>query len=230
MGALRTASVERAMSILQVFTPQRPKLRLVDLEKETGLHKSTILRLTNSMALYGFIDRGPDGRYSLGASVWRLGLIFRQDFGNGEQIRPVLRMLVEKTGETASFLVRAGSDRVCLYRENSQNLLQFGADEGMRMRLDTGASGLVLRRFTGEEIGNDVKFTPRGTSNLSQTRNAHVASISTPVFSYDGSLKGALTISGENTRFDDETRTEAIPLLERAADHLQMVLAKGDTL
>lgn len=230
MGALRTASVERAMSILQVFTPQKPKLRLVDLENETGLHKSTILRLTNSMALYGFIDRGADGRYSLGASVWRLGLIFRQDFGNGEEIRPVLRMLVEKTGETASFLVRAGSDRVCLYRENSGNLLQFGADEGMRMRLDTGASGLVLRRFTGDAIEEDVQFTARGTANLAQTRNAHVASISTPVFSFDGSLKGALTLSGENTRFVDDVRQAAIPLLERAADHLQKVLASSDRL
>lgn len=224
MGALRTISVERALSILQVFTPQRPRLRLVDLENETGLHKSTLLRLINSMSLYGYIDRGPDGRYSLGASVWRLGLIFRQDFGNGEEIRPFLRLLVEQTGETSTFLVRAGKDRVCLYRENSANLLQFGADEGMRLSLNSGASGLVLRRFTGEDVGDLSAFTPRGTVNLEQTRNAHVASISTPVFQYDGSLKGALTISGENTRFDTEKRLDAIPLLEKAADHLQRQL------
>lgn len=225
MGALRTASVERAMSILLVFTPQKPKLRLADIARETGLHKSTILRLMNSMALYGFVNKDGEGRYSLGASVWRLGLIFRQDFDNGEQIRPVLRMLVERTGETASFLVRAGSDRVCLYRENSSNLLHFGADEGMRMNLDSGASGLVLRRFTGEDVGDLSAFNKRGTVNLEHTRNANVASISTPIFSYSGQLKGALTISGVNTRFDLDTRLKTIPLLENAAEHLQRVLA-----
>ena len=226
VAAHRTTSVERALSILLVFSPQKPRLRLVDIANETGLHKSTILRLLNSMALYGFVDKSSDGLYSLGASVWRLGLIFRQDFSNGEDIRPVLRMLVDKTDMTASFLVRAGSDRVCLYRENSENLLQFGADEGMRLSLYTGASGLVLRHFTGDKVEDLSLFNNRGTVNLEQTRNSHVASISTPVFSYSGDLKGALTISGENTLFDEKTRIETIPLLERAADHLQRKLAR----
>ena len=37
MGALRTESVERAMSILMAFSTQNPRLSLADLARETGL-------------------------------------------------------------------------------------------------------------------------------------------------------------------------------------------------
>ncbi|MCS0494599.1 helix-turn-helix domain-containing protein [Ancylobacter sp. MQZ15Z-1] len=220
MGALRTESVERALSILSAFGIRRPKMSLAELAAETGLHKSTILRLTRSMAIYGFIDRDAEGRFSIGASVWHLGLIFRQEFDSAELIRPVLRRLVDATGETASYFVRAGNDRVCLFRENSPSLEKYGVEEGVRLRLGTGASGLVLRRNTGEELPDLSVFNAHGTVSLDATRNPNIASISTPVFSASGHFRGALTISGLNARFTEEIRTRAVPILENYAREL----------
>lgn len=221
----RTESVEKALSLLQAFSRQKPRMTLAELARETELNKSTILRLANSLILYGFLNKESDGRYSLGASVWRLGLVFRNDFNSGEDIRPFLRMLVEQTGETATFFVRAGADRVCLYRENCANLMHYGVDEGMRLRLDEGASGLVLRRYTGGDVEDLSPFNDKGTVNLEHTRNPNIASISTPVFAPTGDLRGALTISGVNTRFDAKTRAKAIPLLESAREDLERIIS-----
>lgn len=58
------------MSILAAFSMRRPRLSLADLAQETGLHKSTILRLTRSMMLYGMIDRDAEGRFAIGAGIW----------------------------------------------------------------------------------------------------------------------------------------------------------------
>lgn len=220
MPATRNESVERALSILLVFSKRRSKLTLTELAKETGLHKSTVLRLTRSMALYGFLDRNRSGQFSIGAGVWHLGLIFRQAFDTGETIRPALRELVRQTGETASFFVRAGDDRVCLYRENTAGLERYGVEEGMRLKLGTGASGLVLRRNTGEMPADLSAFNDNGTVSLDVTRNPNVASIATPVISVSGQFRGALTISGVNTRFTGSVRIAAIPLLERIARRL----------
>lgn len=224
MAAERTESVERALSILTAFSIRRPRMSLAELAAETGLHKSTILRLTKSLQIYGFVDRGTDGRFSVGASLWHLGLIFRQDFDTGETIRPVLRRLVRITGETASFFVKAGNDRVCLYRENSPVLEKFGVEEGMRLRLGTGASGLVLRRYAGESLPDLTAFNENGTVSLDVTRNPNIASISTPVFSRSGCFRGALTVSGLNTRFVGTARLLAVPPLEEAALHLGAAL------
>ncbi len=220
MAKNRTESVERALSILSAFSTQKPVMTLADIAEETGLHKSTILRLTNSMQIYGFIQRDNDGLFSVGPSVWRLGLIFRRDFTRREHVAPALKILAEATGETASFYVRAGNERVCLYRENSPNLLRYHVEEGMRLKLSTGASGMVLRHFSGEDVGDLRRFNKNGTvSSVGQT-NPNISSISTPVFNANGDLAGALTVSGVASRFDAEARASAIPLLESLARSL----------
>lgn len=220
MCATRTESVERAMSILTAFTSHRPAMTLAELAVETGLHKSTILRLTNSMSMYGFIQRDKEGVFSVGPSVWRLGLIFRRDFTKREHVSPALKMLVEATGETASFYVRSGDERVCLYRENSPNLLRFHVEEGMRLRLTSGASGTVLRYFSGEDVGEISKFTANGSCQSVGETNRNISSVATPVFSSDGNLIGSLAVSGLATRFDKKARDQVVPLLESLARSL----------
>ncbi|TKW63726.1 MAG: IclR family transcriptional regulator [Paracoccus denitrificans] len=225
MPAIRNESVERALSILLAFSKRQPKLSLTELSEETGLHKSTVLRLARSLGLYGFLDRDAAGRFSLGAGTWHLGLIFRQGFDTGETIRPALRELVRLTGETASFFVRAGDDRVCLYRENSPGLERYGVEEGMRLKLGTGASGLVLRRNTGEVLADLSAFNAQGTVSLNATRNPNIASIAAPVFSASGQFRGALTVSGINTRFTAEIRAQEIRTLEAIARALGQKIA-----
>jgi DNA-binding IclR family transcriptional regulator len=195
-------------------------MTLTQLAGETGLHKSTILRLTNSMAIYGFIQRDSDGVFSVGPSVWRLGLIFRRDFTRREHVAPALRMLADATGETASFYVRSGNERVCLYRENSPNLLRFHVEEGMRLRLSTGASGMVLRHFSGEDVGDTSTFNSFGTAMSVGETNPNISSVSTPVFSRGGALQGALTVSGLASRFGEDARKAVVPLLESLAKSL----------
>lgn len=221
MTNTRIESVEKAMSILSAFSGQRRRMSLAELAEETGLHKSTVLRQANSMQLYGFLTRDADGRYGIGASVWRLGLLFRQDYQNGATIRPVLRDLVEKTGETASFYVRAGEDRVCLYRENSPNLIRYHLEEGMRLPMDRGAVAMVLRRSAGEPVPDTIAFTDAGSANLAGGRNPNISSVATPVLSADGQLLGALAVSGLSARFDASRRDAALTLVEAHARALR---------
>ena len=208
------------MSILSAFTTHKPVMTLAELAEETGLHKSTILRLTNSMGIFGFVQRDGAGRFSVGPSVWRLGLIFRRDFTRREHVAPSLRILTEATGETASFYVRNGDERICLYRENSPNLLRFHVEEGMRLRLTTGASGLVLRHFSGDDVGDLSAFNEHGTVVSVGQTNPNISSIATPVFNSSRELVGALAVSGLVTRFDEAARENAIPLLESLARSL----------
>lgn len=220
MATRRTESVERALSILESFSIRTPSLTLAELARETGLPKSTILRLTASLQLYGFINRDAQGRFSVGAGIWRLGVVFQQGLPDGEIIRPALRELVAETGETASFFVRSGNDRLCLFRENNADLERYGVEEGMRLRLDSGASGVVLRRHAVPCAMPTGGPPAPLTVDMDETRNPNIASISTPVFSRTGQFSGALTLSGQNTRFDAKARARITPRLELAARNL----------
>ena len=119
MSEDRVEAVERALTILEAFREGEEALSLAALAEKTGFYKSTILRLAASLERFGYLAREPSGLFRLGPSLWRLGSLYRRSFDLGEHVRPELRRLVEATTETASFYVREGNERVCLYRLNS---------------------------------------------------------------------------------------------------------------
>ena len=117
----RVEAVERALTLLDVFTEEEDEVSLADLADKTGYYKSTILRLSRSLERFGYLARQPNGNFRLGPALWRLGSLYRREFDLGEYVRPVLRRLRDQTSETASFYIRDGDVRVCLYRENSNH-------------------------------------------------------------------------------------------------------------
>jgi len=66
------AAVDRAFLILSAFREDDPALSLAVLARRTGLYKSTILRLMQSLMRAGFVTRLPDGNYVVGGEPARL--------------------------------------------------------------------------------------------------------------------------------------------------------------
>lgn len=219
MAQDRVEAVERALSILEAFGETRSELTLTEIAEETGLYKSTILRLAASLGRYGYLVRDDKGLFRLGPSLWRLGSSYRRNFDLDEFIRPVLRELVDETGETASFSVQDGDERVCLYRENSRNPIRHHLDEGVRLPLDRGAAGRVLLAYA-ELNGSENQIIQDGFAISVGERSPDVAAVAVPVLHADGEIRGALAISGLASRFDAAARENALPLLQKAAQSI----------
>ena len=73
MGQDRVESVERALSILDVFRQGRKTMTLAELAQATGLYKSTILRIAGSLERFGYLRRSEDGTYRRGPAGGRRG-------------------------------------------------------------------------------------------------------------------------------------------------------------
>ena len=69
------AAVDRALLILSAFREEDAALSLALLARRTGLYKSTILRLLQSLLRAGYVVRQPDGNYVLGPEPGRLAKI-----------------------------------------------------------------------------------------------------------------------------------------------------------
>jgi DNA-binding IclR family transcriptional regulator len=78
-------------------------LSLADLAATTGLYKSTILRLINSLLSDGLLERLPDGRYRVGSRLLRLGDLYRQAVTPETVLLPLMHDLAGRTGESAVF-------------------------------------------------------------------------------------------------------------------------------
>ncbi len=220
----RVEAVERALKILDAFREGDATLSLAELAARTGLYKSTILRSCGSLQRYGYLRRTADRRFQLGPSLWRLGSLYRQSFDLGEFIRPELTVLVDKTQETASFYVREGDQRVCLYRCNSPRPVRHHLDEGAAMPLDRGAAGRVLLACDGAAGEPYASIRAEGWYGSRGERDPDVAAIAVPVLDRQGVVRGVLAISALITRFGEAASMEALEHLRASAERLRALL------
>ncbi|MBE0402481.1 IclR family transcriptional regulator [Halomonas sp. FME16] len=217
----RVEAVERALTILEAFTDQERSLSLVTLAERTGLYKSTILRLIGSLERFGYIVREGDGTYALGPSLWRLGNLFRHTGDMGELIRPQLTKLVGQTQETASFFIRLGNQRMCLYRLNSPKPARHHLDEGALLPIERGATGRVLLAFSGEEGAFYDDIRTKGYAFSKGERDPDVAAIALPVLDRHGVMRGAISVSALITRLTDDKVESTVELLKASCDTLR---------
>lgn len=212
--AQRVEAVERALAILDAFDRGASTLTLAELSRRTGIYKSTLLRLAGSLQYCGYLVRGADGRYTPGPAVARLASIAMPhgtDFGS--RIRPVLERIAAETGETASFYIREGSERICLYRHNSVHAARHHLEEGVRLPLEQGAAGRVLAAFTS---GEPLRRASASFVSVGE-RDPAVAAVAVPLFTTEDRFLGALSVSGIRNRFDEPRRLAALDTLRREA-------------
>jgi len=214
-------ALERGLAILMSFNFAKDALRLTDLAKITGLNKSTVLRLCTSLERQGFVKRREDGRFQLGSAVFMLGEIYKHSLHIVELVAPVMRNLVDKVNESATFTVLEGDSVVCLHKvESSQAIRDAGSLAGDRYDLNRGgASSTVLRAFSGE---TGAPFDELRKNILAESHGAlfpDAAAVACPIFGMDGAMVGAIQLSGPQSRFTpDYVKNIKNIILEAAAE------------
>jgi DNA-binding IclR family transcriptional regulator len=217
----RVEAVERSLSLLQCFERPGEQLSLAALAQRSHLYKSTILRLTASLVYMGFLQRDAAGLFTLGPELRRLGALSASAASLEALVRPVLRELTAATQETASFYVRDGVERVCLYRLNSPLSARHHLDEGGRHPLGSGAAGKILRAYGLDAEGGAARqVRQRGWATSDGERDPDLAAVAVPLLDRHGALLGALTVSGVRSRFTTEKLDLASSLLIDAAQSL----------
>lgn len=189
------SAVERALAVLTAFRRGDGALSLAELAERTGLVKSTIMRLAVSLQRYRLLARLPDGSYRLDAEALRLGTAYQQGFSLADHVVPALERLAAGTGETASFYVRHGDERLCLFRVESEKPVRMHVQPGDTRPLDGSASGQILR-LSEAGLPSDMPL-PLFTSGVT---DPHAASLAMPVFGAGQELAGVLLLSGPASR------------------------------
>lgn len=196
------SAAERTLTVLTAFRSGDTSLSLVELAERTGLVKSTIMRLAISLEQFGLLARQPDGTYRLDAECLRLGSAYQHSFKLADHVVPALERLMLEIGETASFYVRHGDARLCLFRVESQHAIRMHVQPGDTRPMDKAAIAEALRRYeAGLQTATLDEDLPLYTAGVT---DPHTASLAMPVFGMGGKLVGALAVSGPVTRLTAE--------------------------
>lgn len=201
-------AVDRALSILRAFTLDSPSQTLHELAQRTGLYKSTILRLLESLIRNGCVVQLEDGSYQLGSMLFRWGSLYQASLRVDEHVKPIMRRIVAETGEDVSFFRRVGDSRVCLFNEPSPQAMRIHLHAGDLLPLASGAGGRVLELFDPAE----PKMPRSPVIATFGDREPDIAALAIPIFGPGDTLEGSLTVSGPVSRFT----SKVIPLIARS--------------
>ncbi|MEO6208249.1 MAG: IclR family transcriptional regulator [Candidatus Limnocylindrales bacterium] len=203
---------------LRVFlaVADRGEIRADELGAILETPVSTIYRYLRTLTEFGFVERGESG-YHLGP---RLQMTGGPTVASEELIRladPVLRMLVEMTGETALIARRVGQSAVCLHEAQSPQPLRVTCAPGTAIPLQAGSLSRVLLAYAPASVRADALALVGDPSAVHRELNATVAdgiaqeqggmypgtvSIAVPVMRRDGIVAaiGVLAPTGRATR------------------------------
>ena len=126
-------AVERALSLLDVFSRERRKLTLDELTKLSGLSKPTVFRLLSTLQNHRYIltDKS-DGRYQLSSVFLALASSALVSFNLGTVTRPHLVELRNKAQATALLGVLVEDRLVYLDKREGKGPVRLAADIGWR--------------------------------------------------------------------------------------------------
>jgi DNA-binding IclR family transcriptional regulator len=198
------AAVDRAFSIIAALESSSMPRNLSEISRTTGLYKSTILRILQSLQGAGYVVRVDESKYALGPTIMQLGLAYERANPLRHLFLPVMQRLVDGGSESPSFHVRQTRDeRLCLFRLNSNHSTLDRVHTGDRLPMHRGAAGKVLLAFDEEPAaGADMDEIRRNCFAVSLgERDKFCAGVAAPVFSQRNRLLGALSFSGPKERF-----------------------------
>lgn len=210
------AAVDRAFSIVEALATATNAMSLSDLSRTTGLYKSTILRLLESLERAQYVSHLPNSRYLLGPMAYRLGLAYERTNDIAAYVSPVLEELVDAGTESASFHVPYPPEkRLCIIRKDSRHSTLDSVRVGQVLPL-VGAAGKVVRTYS---LPNEDGQRPTLVESYGE-RDASCAGIAAPVVGPEGHLIGAISLSGPIDRFTADAVKRMSGLLLPAAEKL----------
>lgn len=197
-------AVRRAMRILEAFGVDDAYLSLAELSRRTGCHRSTVLRLARTLAMDDYLAQRADGTWRLARAAGWLGACFQATFNAVEVVQPVLNELAALTGESATFYIREGNQRICVARVEGPKSIRHHVRVGAALPLNLGSPGRVLLAFAGEPDEPYESIRRAGYMMSLGERDAEVSSIAAPVYGINWTLLGAICISGPLSRLDEK--------------------------
>lgn len=155
----RMTAGQRMLAVLEVFGPDDLSLTLSEISRRSGLTLSTTHRLVGELRDWGALDRGLDGRYSIGLRLLELGSLTPRGLRLREVALPFLGDLQHATNANVHLAVRDGHDVIYVESLHARDCVRVLSRLGGRWPLHATGTGQVLLAFAGSEFREEVLST-----------------------------------------------------------------------
>ncbi|WP_299962545.1 IclR family transcriptional regulator [uncultured Roseobacter sp.] len=220
-------SLDRALGVLTAVA-EAGSLTLSDAAMILGIPTATTHRILTTLQKHGFVTFDEEEQaWAIGIEAYRTGASFMNRTGLSTVSRPVMRSLMEKTGETANLAIPDGAEVVFVGQVETANPIRAFFARGTRTAMHASGTGKAilsalpetrarkllmsagLTRFTdrtlvsAEALFADLAVSrARGWSFDGEERHGGMSCIGAVIYDEHGEPCAGVSISGPSTRFD----------------------------
>jgi IclR family transcriptional regulator, acetate operon repressor len=228
-------SIDKALTVLEALAEHH---RVTDIAAGTGLPKSTVHRILQSLVGWGFARADGSGGYLPGPRILTLAGRVMSRFDPAQHADTALQALRDRTGFTVHFAIRNGDEAVYVRKLEGLRPYQMASRVGMSMLLHSTSIGkAILAQLPDHEVTAIVGRTGleprtphtitdldallphlaeirrRGHSTDEEENETGIRCVGAPVFDHTGTVMGGISISGlafDVTPDDENLATEVM--------------------
>lgn len=244
----KNKTVVRSMGILNLFI-NHAKLSFNEIIELSGIPKTSVYRMLQSLEEMGLVDKDALGKYSLGILFLRFGHLVSERLDIRQVALPTMEELHKEFGEAINLIIRDGDEAVYIEKLESIQPVRLYTTIGRRSPLYAGACARSILSFLSaverEEYLKKVDLKPyaKGTivnidelrETISEARNAgytisyseledFTAAVAVPIFDHTGEAIAGLSIAGIETNYQKETLEKYIVRAKEASLEISMKL------
>jgi DNA-binding IclR family transcriptional regulator len=240
-GRNRSASLRRALSILDTLAAAGDGLTLAEVAATAQVDKSTASRLLAPLREFGLVETDDAGRVRLGVRLVQLGQAYLDRLDLRTAALPVLRELTAQTGETSHLVLYQHPDVVYVEKVEADSAVQMRSRVGrVEPAAATGVGRAILAHVSPDLIDDIVgrglaKRTPATTTSPRRWRaelaaarergyalddcenEAEIRCVGSAIFDHHGEVAAALSVAGPAWRLTLERAHALGPAVAAAA-------------
>lgn len=242
-------TVKTALTTFRVLEElnDQDEATVTEVAAEFSLSKSSIHNYLSTLEEEGYVVK-EGNTYRIGLRLLNLGGRARHRKQIYQSSKDELTKLAEETGEMVNLLVEEQGRGIYLHRSNGELAVKSDSYIGHCVHLHNTALGqAILAQLPQERVDGiiDRHGLPKTTENTVTDRHSlferlervhkegiayddearlkGLRCVATPIMDNDGTVKGAISISGPTSRFQGERyRTELPGKLENAANVIEL--------
>ncbi len=247
-------SVEKAILIVETMAREAGPVRLQDLALKCEMPPSTVLRMLNTLLIYGYVNQDPrTQRYSLSLKFTQLGSRISDQISLRDVAHPFLQELSQRCQEASCLACEENMEVVYIdVVDGPDNILKIMQRIGKRAPMHaTGVGKLLLLNYSHSQIKELIreKGLPALTPNTLTTQDALEAElekirrqgyalddeecelgsrcVAAPVRDYSGRIVAAISVSCPIPRMSMERIRMITPMMVEIAGRVSRELAYG---
>jgi DNA-binding IclR family transcriptional regulator len=239
-------TLARGLKLLDLIAAGYEGVAVRDLAAATGLPRSIVQRLLQTLEAEGFLERHPSQvGFRLAIKMWSLGCIAIRRLNVREVARPVLEELARKTNEMVKIGVLDGHDVVYVDGIECPQAVRAYVPIGGRLPAHSIATGKAILAYLpagnlneilastngdADALGKDLERTrKRGYAINRGERDQDVSAIAAPLFDAQGDAIGSVGVIMPSGRLTSAKTMQLGTWVSGAAAEISSKLGYGAT-